>query len=233
MAPQLHCGVLNMENVMGKTLQLKAEIRQGTGSRAAEKVRKQGRIPAIVYGHKKEPIAISLDAHDFIEELHRGHRLMDVQLDKKPQKVIVKDVQYDHLGKNVIHADLMRVDVTETVTVTVPIELKGTAKGAEHSGVVEQHSNRLEVQCKVTDIPASIVVSVKDLDVGDTLHARDVTLPPEVKLVSDPEMLIAGCSLVAVAKTTEEVEAEAPVAPEVIGEAERAKEKEAEEEESA
>jgi len=235
---------------MEKTLILSAEIRQGTGSRAAEKVRKQGRIPAIVYGHKKEPVAISLDAHDFVEELHHGRRLMDVQLEGQdpaihcganrltppslwrgsPQKVIVKEVQYDHLGKNVIHADLMRVDVTETVTVAVPIELKGTAKGTEHSGVVEQHSNRLEVQCKVTDIPDSIVISVKDLDVGGTLHARDITLPPEVRLVSDPEMLIVGCTLVAAAKTTEEVEAEAPVAPEVIGEAERAKEKEQEEE---
>jgi large subunit ribosomal protein L25 len=218
---------------MEKTLQLKAEIRKQAGSKASAKVRKQGRIPAIVYGHKEEPVAISLDAHDFVEQLHHGHRLMDVQLDKKLQKVIVKDVQYDHLGKDVIHADLMRVDVTETVTVTVPIELKGTAKGAEHEGVIEQHSNRLQVQCKVTDIPEAIVISVKDLDVGDSLHARDITLPPEVKLVSDPEMLIVACSLVAAAKTTEEVEAEAPVAPEVIGEAERAKEEGQEEEESA
>lgn len=218
---------------MEKTLQLKAEIRKQAGSKASAKVRKQGRIPAIVYGHKEEPVAISLDAHDFVEQLHHGHRLMDVQLDEKLQKVIVKDVQYDHLGKDVIHADLMRVDVTETVTVTVPIELKGTAKGAEHEGVIEQHSNRLQVQCKATDIPDSIVISIKDLDVGDSLHARDITLPPEVKLVSDPEMLIVACSLVAAAKTTEEVEAEAPVAPEVIGEAERAKEEGQEKEESA
>jgi large subunit ribosomal protein L25 len=218
---------------MEKTLQLKAEIRKQAGSKASAKVRKQGRIPAIVYGHKEEPVAISLDAHDFVEQLHHGHRLMDVQLDEKLQKVIVKDVQYDHLGKDVIHADLMRVDVTETVTVTVPIELKGTAKGAEHEGVIEQHSNRLLVQCKATDIPEGIVISVKDLDVGDSLHARDITLPPEVKLVSDPEMLIVACSLVAAAKTTEEVEAEAPVAPEVIGEAERAKEEGQEKEESA
>ena len=218
---------------MEKTLQLKAEIRKQAGSKASAKVRKQGRIPAIVYGHKEEPVAISLDAHDFVEQLHHGHRLMDVQLDEKLQKVIVKDVQYDHLGKDVIHADLMRVDITETVTVTVPIELKGTAKGAEHEGVIEQHSNRLLVQCKATDIPEGIVISVKDLDVGDSLHARDITLPPEVKLVSDPEMLIVACSLVAAAKTTEEVEAEAPVAPEVIGEAERAKEEGQEKEESA
>jgi len=211
---------------MEKTLRLKAEIRQQTGSKAAAKVRKIGRIPAIVYGHKKEPVAISLDAHDFVEELHHGRRLLDVQLDKKPQKVIVKDLQYDHLGKDIIHADLMRVEAGETITVTVPIELKGTAKGAEEGGIIQQHTDHLEVECKVTDIPESIVVSVKDLNVGDTLHARDIQLPDGLKLVSDPEMLMVTCSLVTAAKTTEELEEEAPAAPEVIGEAEKAKEQE-------
>jgi len=218
---------------MEKTVRLKAEIRQHLGKVAAAKVRKQGRIPAVIYGHKEEPVAISLDAHDFVEGLHHGHRLMDVQLGRKPQKVIVKDVQYDHLGKDVIHADLVRVDVTETITVTVPIELKGIAKGSEHGGIVEQHADHLEVQCKVTDIPDSIVILVKDLDVGSTIHARDITFPPGVGLVSDPETLMVACSLVAAAKTAEEVEAEAPVAPEVIGEAEKAKEKEEEKKESS
>jgi len=114
---------------MEKGLPLKAEIREHIGSKAAAKIRKQGWIPAIVYGHKKETVPISLDAHNFIEGLHHGQRLMDVQIDKKTEKVIVKDLQYDYLGKDIIHIDLMRVDVTETVRVPVPIELKGTAKG--------------------------------------------------------------------------------------------------------
>jgi large subunit ribosomal protein L25 len=211
---------------MARTRRLKAEIRNETGSKAAAKVRKQGRVPAIVYGHKEQPVAVSLDAHDFSESLHHGQRLLDVQLGKEPQKVIVKDLQYDHLGKDIIHADLMRVDVTETVTVTVPIELKGTAKGAEHGGIVEEHTDHLQVECKVTDIPESIVISVKNIEVGDTLHARDVELPPGVKLVSDPDMLMIACSLVAAAKTAEEAEEEAPVAPEVITEAEKVKEEE-------
>jgi len=208
---------------MGKTLRLKAGIRQQTGSKAAAKVRKDGQIPAIVYGHKQEPVAISLDAHDFVEGLHHGHRLMDVQIGKKPQKVIIKDLQYDHLGKDIIHADLMRVEAGETITVTVPIELKGIAKGTEEGGIIEGHTDHLEVECKVTDIPESIVVSVKDINVGDALHARDIELPDGLKLVSDPEMLMVTCGLVAAAKTTEQLEEEAPVAPEVIGEAEKAK----------
>jgi len=204
---------------MEKHLRLKVDTREQVGSKAAAKVRQQGRIPAVLYGHKQEPVAISLDAHDFVEGLHHGHRLMDLQIGKKLQKAIVKDLQYDYLGKEVIHADLVRVDVSETVRVTIPIELRGTARGAEHGGIVEEHADHVEVECKVTDIPESFVVPLKQIEVGDVLHARDIELPEGVKLVSDPEMLMITCSLVAAAKTTEQLEEEVPSAPEVIGEA--------------
>jgi len=209
---------------MEETLVLKAQIREQTGSKHAAKVRLHGRIPAIVYGHKKEPVAVSIDEHQFVEGLHHGHRLMDVQIGRKKEKTIVKDVQYDYLGKDIIHVDLMRVDVTEEVKITVPIELKGTAKGTHEGGIITEHVDHLEIECKATDIPESVVVSVKEMDVGDNLHAGDIELPEGVKLVSDPQMLVAACSLVAAAKTTEEIEEEVPVAPEVIGEAKEAEE---------
>ncbi len=203
---------------MAKELLLKAEIRERKGSKAAQKVLKSGRIPAIIYGHKEEPVPISLDTHDFVEGLHHGHRLIDVQIGNKKQTIIVKVLQYDHLGKNVIHADLMRVNVTEMVKITVPIELKGTASGLNEGGIVEEHSDHVEIECKVTDIPESIVISIKGLNVGDILHAGDISLPEGVKLASSPETILVSCHLVAAAKTTEEVEAEMPSAPEVIGE---------------
>ena len=209
---------------MEETLVLKAQKREQTGSKSAEKVRKQGRIPAIVYGHKEKPVAISLDAHNLVEGLHHGHRLMDVRLGRKRFSTIVKDLQYDYLGKSIIHVDLMRVDVSETVKVTVPIELKGTAQGTHEGGIVAEHTDRLEVECKVTDIPEAIVVSVKEMGVGDTLHAEDIELPDGMKLVSDPSTLLVTCSVVAAAKTTEELEEEAPAAPEVISEAKEAEE---------
>ncbi|MHC4705793.1 MAG: 50S ribosomal protein L25 [Planctomycetota bacterium] len=209
---------------MGKELLLKAEVREHTGSKDAARVRKSGRIPAVVYGHKKEPVAISLDAHSLVEGLHHGHRLMDVQIGRKREKVLVKDLQYDHLGRDVIHVDLMRVDVEEMVKVNVPIELKGTAKGTHSGGIIEEHTDHLEVECKVTDIPESIVVSVKEIDVGDSLHASDIEIPDGVKLMSDPSTVMVTCSLVAAAKTTEELEEEAPVAPEVITEAKKPEE---------
>ncbi len=211
---------------MAKTVLLKAEIRERTGSKAVRKVRREGRIPAIVYGHKQTPVAISLDAHSFVEGLHHGRRLMDVQIDKKKEKMIVKDLQYDYLGKNIIHVDLIRVDITEAIKVTVPIELKGAgaAKGTHEGGIIEEHADHLEIECRVADIPENIVVLVKDIGVGDSLHASDITLPEGVKLLSSPETLLVTCQLVAAAKTTEQVEEEMPAAPEVITEAKKPEE---------
>ncbi|MHC4496146.1 MAG: 50S ribosomal protein L25 [Planctomycetota bacterium] len=196
---------------MAKTLLLKAKVREHTGSKAVRKARRQGRLPAVVYGHKKEPVAISLDAHDFVEGLHHGHRLIDVQVGRKKEKMIIKELQYDYLGKDIIHADLMRVDMSETVKVAVPIELKGIAAGTHEGGIVEEHVDHLDIECKVSDIPETVVVYA--------LHAGQIELPAGVKLVSSPEMLLVTCHLVAAAKTAEQVEEETPTAPEVIGEA--------------
>lgn len=203
---------------MNKTLLLEAQIREHTGSKAAARVRKQGQLPAVVYGHKQDPVAIALNAHEFSEGLHHGHRLMDVKIGGKIQKMIIKELQYDYLGRDIVHADLMRVDVMETVRVTVPIELKGTAQGTHEGGIVEEHADHIEVECLVTNMPESIVVPVKDLGVGQGIHAGEIALPDGVTLISSPETLLVACHVVAAAKSTEELEEEAPAAPEVIGE---------------
>lgn len=212
---------------MNKTLSLQVEMREHTGSHAAARVRKRGRIPAIVYGHKQEPVAVSLDAHDFVEGLHHGHRLMDITIGGNTEKMLIKDLQYDYLGRHVIHVDLMRVDVTEMITVTVPIELKGTAKGTHEGGIVEGQTDRVEVECLAINIPESIVVPIKDLGVGEAIHAADIDLPDGVKLVSSPETIIVTCHVLAVAKTTEQIEEEAPAMPELIRDRAPEEEKEA------
>jgi large subunit ribosomal protein L25 len=204
---------------MAKRLLLEAEVRENVGSKHASRTRKQGRIPAIVYGHKQQPKAISLNTHDFVEGLHHGQRLMDIKIDKKKETVLVKDLQYDELGKYVIHADLQLVDITEMIKISVPIDLKGIAKGTHEGGIVEAHVDSLEIECKATDIPEILLVSVKELELGSALHAVDVELPEGVKLSSDPEILVATCHAVAVkAVEVEEVEEEEIEAPEVIGE---------------
>jgi large subunit ribosomal protein L25 len=214
---------------MAKLFTLKAEIREQTGSKAVRKLRKKGMIPAVIYGHQKEPVAVTLDAHNFNEALHHGQRLMDIQLGDKDEKILVKALQYDHLGRDILHADLLRVDVKQMVKVTVPIELKGTAPGTHEGGIVETHTNNLEIECRVTEIPEKIVISIKDMQLDQALHARDIVLPEGVNLITSPEILVVSCHTVAEVKTTEQVEAEVPVTPEVIGKVEKPQEEEAEE----
>lgn len=203
---------------MIEALSLQAEPRTKTGSKASAAVRRKGRIPAIVYGHKEEPVAISLNTHDLVEGLRHGHRLLDVALDGKAEKMIIKDLQYDHLGRTILHADLIRVDVTERITVEVALELKGIPKGTQEGGVLESHMDHLDVECLAIDIPETIVVPVKDLDIGQSIYTRDVKLPEGVKLMSLPDIIVATCRVLQEAKTTEQVVAETPVAPEVIRE---------------
>jgi len=213
---------------MIEALSLEAQLRDGLGSKAAAAVRRQGRIPAIVYGHKETPVAISLDAHDLVEGLRHGHRLLDIGISGTREKMIIKELQYDHLGRTIVHADLMRVDVTERITVEVPLEIKGTPKGTQEGGVLESHLDHLDVECLAVDIPELIVVSVKDLDVGQSIYAGDVKLPEGTKLMSLPDLMVATCRILAEAKTTEQLEAETPAAPEVIRERPSAEEAEAE-----
>jgi large subunit ribosomal protein L25 len=217
-------GPLAKEAIMEKTLQLEAQVRTSSGSKESARLRKQGRVPAIVYGRQKDPVAVSLDVHDLVEGLHRGHRLIDLQVADATETALIKDLQYDYLGRSLIHVDLMRVSVTDTVKVAVPVELKGVAKGTLEAGIVEAHADRIEVECLVTAIPKGITVSIKDLGVGQAIHAGDVTLPEGIKLASSPELLIATCHVVAEVKSTEEVEEETPAAPEVIREAKKTEE---------
>ncbi|MFH1616244.1 MAG: 50S ribosomal protein L25 [Planctomycetota bacterium] len=203
---------------MTKALVLKAEKRTQAGSKDAARIRRQKRIPAIIYGHKQESAAITLDLHDFTESLHHGNRLFDIKVDGKTEKLMVKNLQYDHLGRQIIHADLIRVSLTEKVTVTVPIELKGDAKGTHEGGIIEEHADHIEVSCRVTDLPEKISVSVKDVGIGDSLYAGNIVLPAGIELVSPSNLVIVTCHLVAAAVSTEQLEEEMPSAPEVIGE---------------
>lgn len=207
---------------MAELMVLEAEIREQKGSKAAARLRhpKVGKLPAIVYGHGQEPMCISLNARAFLEAIHHGQRIFEVRLPSGRQTVLVKDLQYDHFGKQAIHTDLMRVDLSERVTVSVPLELRGTAKGTQDGGIVDQLMDHLEVECAVTEIPEVIEVSIKDLGLGDMIHAKDVALPAGVVLKTNPEALICLCNLPKVKEAEEAAPAaaEGPQEPEVITE---------------
>jgi len=207
---------------MAETLVLKAETRTEKGTRFARRQRKAGRVPTIIYGHKIDPVSVSLDYHDLMLELHHRHRLLDVELEGKREKFLVKEVQYDHFGDTVVHLDLVRVSLDERVEVTVEVELKGVPAGIAEGGILEQLLADIQLECPVISIPDKVRVRVNHLKLNESISAGDIELPEGAKLITDATTTIAIVRLPSEAPEEEAaaavVEGEAGAAePEVIG----------------
>jgi large subunit ribosomal protein L25 len=196
--------------------QITAQPRSELGSRANRRLRATGLLPGVVYGHKEAVVPVTLPRKELVTHLHRGAHLFDLSIDGKPQKVLVKDVQYDHLGAEVIHVDFARVSLDERVEVTVRIELRGTPKGEADGGVLQQIISDLEVECLVTEIPEVIRHSVAEMALNDTLHVKDLPLPPGVRPLQEPDAIVALVKEIVEEAAPVAVEAEAGE-PEVIG----------------
>src|SRR6476659_760374 len=114
---------------MSQTAQVTAKQRSELGSRANKRLRDAGMLPGVIYGHKEAVVPVTLPKKEVVNHLNHGAHLFDLAIDGKSEKVLVKEVQYDHLGNQVIHIDFTRVSLDEKVEVTIPVELKGTPKG--------------------------------------------------------------------------------------------------------
>jgi large subunit ribosomal protein L25 len=193
-----------------------AESRTQLGSRANKRLRDSGKLPGVIYGHKLDVVPITLPKKEVVKHLDHGQHLFAVTVGGKAENVLVKDVQYDHMGMEVLHIDFARVDLNERVEVTVPLELKGTPKGEADGGVLQQIVSELEIECIVTGIPDAIRHNVSDMGMDSTLHLKDIKLPDGIKSLQDPELIIATVKEIAEAETTEAAEG-ATAEPEIIG----------------
>jgi large subunit ribosomal protein L25 len=199
-----------------KSAQVSAKSREALGTRANRRLREAGLLPGVIYGHKEAVVPVTLPRKEVVEHLRHGAHLFDLSLDGKSEKVLVKEVQFDHLGMEVIHVDFARVSLDEKVKVTIPVELKGTPKGEAEGGVLQQIINELEVECLVTEIPDAIRFNVSEMALDDVLHIKDLKLPGGVKALQDEDLIVA---------TVKEIKEEVAVAateegaaePELIG----------------
>jgi large subunit ribosomal protein L25 len=201
---------------MAKTIQLSIQPRSELGSRANKRLRDKGFVPGVIYGHKEAVIPVTLPKRELSHHLARGAHVFDLAIDGKSEQVLVKDVQYDHLGSEVIHVDFTRVSLDERVTVTVPLELKGTPKGEADGGVLTQVISELEVECLVTEIPDVIRHNVSEMGLDDVLHVSDLKVPAGVTIVQDGEQIVATVKEVLEAVPAEAAEA-GGAEPEIIG----------------
>jgi large subunit ribosomal protein L25 len=194
-------------------IRLNAELRTEFGKGAARRIRRDNKIPAVLYGHGTEPVHLTLPGHDTMLALKHVNAILTLDIDGKHELALAKDVQRDAIKPVIEHVDLVIVKRGEKVTVDVPVHVEGDA-GPETNVVVE--SGTVAVEADVLSIPELVVVSVEGLAAGSQILAKDLVLPEGVTLAADEDHLVVNVSQQVVA---EEPEAEAAEGEAAEGEA--------------
>ncbi|MDQ7779952.1 MAG: 50S ribosomal protein L25 [Planctomycetota bacterium] len=216
---------------MMKTASLKAGIRDKVGTNTARQWRKQGKLPAVLYGHKAAVCALTVDAVEFGLIIKKGSRFVELQLPDRVEQAVIKSLQHDPVSNTLIHVDFARVAMDEVIVVKVPVKLKGHCKGVMHGGALEQHLAEMAVKCLPAAIPGFVEVDITDLEIGSILHVSAVKAPEGSTIAEDPTRVVI---TVHEPRQEEVVEAAAaaavpgPTEPEVIT-AKKEKEEEGEE----
>lgn len=189
---------------------LSVKVRTETGKGASRRARRQGQVPAVLYGHGTDPQHLLLPAHDLAAVLrHSGtNAVLVLDIEGTEQLALTKALEIHPIRRNIQHADLLVVRRGEKVTVEVNVTVEGDAAPGT---LVTQDANTVEIEAEALSIPEHITVSVEDVEAGTQILAGQITLPRGVTLVSDPELLVVN---IVVAPTAEELDAEGAGAPE-------------------
>lgn len=195
--------------------EIAVQDRKEFGKCASRRSRKSGMIPAVIYSKGKEAKAIMVDADAW--KVLAGHHVQMVTLIDGANKTaaLVKEVQFNHLKNYVQHIDFLEVDLNADVTALVPVHAHGDCLGVSRGGILEFELHEIEVVCHPDHLPEFIAAEVTSLDVGDSLHVKDLAMPEGVRTDLDPEAVVAH-----VVRPKEEAEApaEAAAEPEAIKE---------------
>ncbi|HMO84555.1 MAG TPA: 50S ribosomal protein L25, partial [Lacipirellulaceae bacterium] len=195
---------------------LNVELRTQTGKRRNWRMRCQGKLPGIVYGHGEEPVMVSVPADQLRATLRHGHKVVDLQGAATGQ-ALLQDVQWDAFQQHLVHVDLLRVDANERVTVEVPLLLKGEAPGEHEGGVVVHVVHHVEIETSPIHIPEALHININQLKLHGALRLSDIyDMPEGAVLVEEPETVAVHCEEPA-AETEESELAATGAEPELIG----------------
>ena len=201
---------------------LEVSKRDTTGKEIAKKLRRDGKVPAVVYGGHRDPVAITVDRKSVSELIQKSeHGIRSVFLLKmagtdQQRHAMIKEVTIDPISRKMTHIDFVRVLMDEKVKVTVPVHLNGTAIGVKEGGVLDFQVRELHVECLPNAIPDSIEVDVAPLGGHDYYRVKDLNIPEGVKVLDDPERVVVGVTHLRAEVVETPAEAAAPAEPEVI-----------------
>jgi len=209
---------------MAQQAKLTVQTRTQVGRNAIKKVRKEGLIPGVIYGVGQEPINLEVNrrqlstvlAHSSSENILLELEIVDGDT-KRSSLAMIQEVQHHPIQRQILHVDFHAVSATEKITAEVPIETIGEPIGVKTNGGLLEHNLRdLEVECLPGDLPDRIEVDVTNLDINQSIHVKDLKLPPGVEAVMDGDLTVVAVSAARVEEEPTEVLGATPAAPEVI-----------------
>ena len=171
---------------------LNVKVRKETGKRPVRKLRREGTIPAVLYGHGEQTLSLSIPQAEVSAAVRHGSRLVELK-GELAEKAFIRDLQWDTFGLEVMHLDLARISEHERVKVQVAIELRGEAPGVREGGVVQHLMHELSIECAVSAIPEKISVSINSLTKGAEIKVSDLTVPEGVKVLTPADELVVEC----------------------------------------
>ncbi len=201
---------------MSDTLQV--EARQALGSANSRRLRAEGMVPAVLYGHKEEAVSLAISSKQIRAALKHNAKVVNLNGAADGQ-ALLQDIQWDTFHRHLLHLDLLRVSAGEKVNVTVPVELKGDAVGLNEGGLVEQTMTTVEIEAAPASIPEILHIDVTNLHLGGSMTAADIIdLPAGATLLTDETEMLVHCVPPAGEPALDDSVAADAGSPEVIGE---------------
>ena len=197
---------------------LKIEKRTNSGKAEARRLRRTGKIPAVIYGEDQETASLLLDAHEFEMMLKEHHTMVELALDGKTIKTIIRDIQRHPVTGNVLHVDFFTLKTGHKLTLSIPINYVGTAVGTNTGGIFQTVKNDVSISVLPKDIPDYFEVDISHLEVGDNIRLKDIS-KDNIEFLDDPEEVLCGVQApkaVEEVEEEEELEEEESAEPEVI-----------------
>ena len=196
---------------------LHVENRETIGKRNNERLRRVGRLPAVLYGHGEQAVSLTLAADELEASLRHGAKVVDLD-GAATGKALLQDIQWDTFFQHVLHVDLLRVRAGEKVKIDVPIELRGEAPGSREGGVVEQMVHSVEIEVALDVIPDKLHININRLEIDGQLTVADIEdLPEGAKILDDLDTMVVHCVQPVAEEEVEAAEEAGAGEPEVIG----------------
>ena len=204
------------------TANLDAKVRTDSGTGVARKLRQSGQVPAIIYGHSRQPQSLAIDTRELerlLERVAAASTVIELSIDGRSARTLIREIQRHPVKRSILHVDFQELVAGEKVTVSIPIVFVGSAEGVRGGGILDQVMHELEIRVDPSSIPNHVDVDVTPLQIGHSIHVRDLSIPAGVEVLDDEDATVCTVSAPRASETPAAGVAmvpEAAVEPELI-----------------